>query len=300
LIWKQANKCEDEFGNTTELGINGFKAYRAYWQEHPERDEKWAEQMRAQLGDDRFRREIGCEFIIADETLIAPAILVELEGTEPIHRQGQIRWYQRPEKGKIYVVALDPSIGTGGDPAAIQVFEANSTTQIGEWKHNKTAIPEQIKLLSQICKYIEECTGEPNNIYYSIENNTVGEAALISLAEYGESNIPGVMLSERGKKRKGFNTSQKSKLAACAKFKTLVETKKLKINSKGLVTELKAFVASGGSYEAKIGETDDLVMATLLAVRVMQELTSYHGELEDQIRDHDEIIMPLPFYAVMS
>ena len=300
LIWKQANKCEDEYGNKTELGVNGFKAYRAYWQEHPERDEKWAEQMKAQLGDDRFRREIGCEFIIADETLIAPAILVELSGTEPVHRMGQVRWYQRPEKGKIYVVGLDPSIGTGGDPAAIQIFEANTTTQVGEWKHNKTAIPEQIKLLAQINKYIEECTGEPNNIYYSIENNTVGEAALISLNEYGESNIPGIFLSERGKKRKGFNTSQKSKLAACAKLKTLIETKKMKINSHSLVSELKAFIASAGSYQAKLGETDDLVMAALLSVRLMQELTSYHGELEEQIRDHDEIIMPLPFYAVLG
>jgi hypothetical protein len=100
--------------------------------------------MEAQLGEDRFRREIGCEFIIADETLIAPAILIDLEGTEPTSRQGQIRWYKKPERGQIYCVGLDPSLGTGGDPSAIQIYEANTTTQIGEWKHNKTTIPEQI------------------------------------------------------------------------------------------------------------------------------------------------------------
>lgn len=60
LIWKMANKTEDEFGNTTDVGVNGFKAYRAYWREQPGRDDKWAEQMKAQLGDDRFNREIGC------------------------------------------------------------------------------------------------------------------------------------------------------------------------------------------------------------------------------------------------
>ena len=300
LIWKQANKCEDEFGNRTELGVNGFKAYRAYWQEHPERDEKWAEQMKAQLGEDRFRREIGCEFIIADETLIAPAILIELEGKEPESRMGQIRWYQRPKRGSIYCVGLDPSLGTGGDPAAIQIFEANTTTQIGEWKHNKTTIPEQIKLIAQICRYIEECTGEATNIYYSIENNSIGEAALISLAEFGESNIPGTMLSEPGKSRKGFNTGPKSKIAACAKFKTLVETKRMKINSHSLVTELKSFVASGGSYAAKIGDADDLVMSSLLVTRMLQVLSDYHYDLEAQVRDHDEMIQPLPFYAIIS
>lgn len=300
LIWKQANKCEDAYGNETKLGVNGFKAYSAHYSEQPGRDDKWAAGMRAQLGDDRFRREIGCEFIIADETLIAPTTLIDLEGTEPINRMGQVRWYKKPSKGNIYCVGLDPSLGTGSDPAAIQIFEANSTTQVGEWKHNKTDIPTQVKLLAQINKYIEECTGEPSSIYYSVENNSIGEAALVSLNEYGESNIPGIFLSERGKKRKGFNTTQRVKLAACAKFKTLIESKKMKINSKSLITELKAFIASGGSYAAKVGETDDLVMASLLTVRMLQELSEYHFTLEEQIRDHDEYIQPLPFFAVLS
>jgi hypothetical protein len=300
LIWKQANKCVDEYGNTTELGTNGFKAYRAHYSEQPGRDEKWASEMKAQLGDDRFRREIGCEFLIADETLINPSTLIDLEGIEPITRMGQVRWYKKPVKGNIYAVALDPSLGTGSDPAAIQVFEANSTTQIGEWKHNKTDIPNQVKLLAQINKYIAECTEEPDNIYYSIENNSIGEAALVSLAEYGESNIPGIFLSEPGKKRKGFNTTHKVKLTACAKFKTLLESKKMTIHSKSLISELKTFVALGGSYEAKVGETDDLVMASLLTVRMLQLLADYHYDLEEQIRDHDEYIAPLPFFAVIG
>jgi hypothetical protein len=300
LIWKGANKTQDEFGNTTELGINGFKSYRSHWSEQPGRDEKWADGMKAQLGEDRFKREIECAFLIADETLINPNTLIELEGVEPVNRMGQVRWYDVPKKGNIYVVALDPSLGTGSDPAAIQIFEANTTRQIGEWKHNKTDIPSQIKLIAQINKHIAEITNEPDNIYYSLENNSIGEAALVSLNEYGESNIPGIFLSEPGKKRKGFNTTNKSKLTTCAKFKTLVESKKMKIQSRSLISEMKAFVASGGSYQAKIGDTDDLIMASLLAVRMMQQLGDYHYDLESQIKDHDEIIAPLPFFAVIN
>jgi hypothetical protein len=300
LIWKLANKTEDSFGNETEVGVNGFKAYRAYWHEQPGRDQKWADEMKAQLGEDRFNREIGCEFIIADETLINPNTLVQLEGSEPINRMGQVRWFQEPKKGMIYVVGLDPSLGTGSDPAAIQIFEANTTTQIGEWKHNKTDIPSQIKLVAEINKYIVDKTGEPNNLYYTLENNTIGEAALISLNEYGESNIPGIFISEPGKKRKGFNTTHKVKLAACAKFKSLLESKKMKVHSRSLISELKSFIAHGGSYAAKIGDTDDLVMSTLLIVRVLQQLTDYHYDLESQIRDHEEIIAPLPFFAVLN
>ena len=306
LIWKGANKCEDSFGNPTDLGINGFRAFRSYWNEHPDRDEKWAAEQRAQLGDDRFRREMGCEFIINDETLIAPAKLLDLQGHEPLYKTGQVRWYQRPQKDRIYVVALDPSLGTGGDPAAIQIFEANTTSQIGDWRHNKTDIPSQVRILADIVKHLNETVESPESIYYSIENNTIGEAALISIAEYGEENIPGYFLSESAKGgpsrkfRKGFNTTHKPKLAACNKLKILVESGRMKVRSIGLVSELKTFVAFGTSFAAKIGETDDLVMSTLLAVRMMQLLQSYHTEMDAQMRDHgDVVIAPMPFISVM-
>ena len=305
LLWKGANRCEDEYGNPTRLGINGFRAYRSYWNEHPDRDEAWAAQQRAQLGDDRFRREMGCEFILADESLIAPAKLIELVGIEPVNRTGQVRWFQTPTAGRIYVVALDPSLGTGGDNAAIQVFEANTTEQIAEWKHNRTTIPEQIKILADICKYINSFVKAPGNIYYSVENNTIGEAALISIAQYGEENIQGYFLSETGKNngrryRKGFNTTTKSKITACSKLKTLIETNRMKLRSSALIGELKTFVAHGVSYAAKPGENDDLVMATILAVCMMQLLQNYHPEMDTQMRDHGDIVIPpMPFISIM-
>jgi hypothetical protein len=304
LLWKGANKMEDSNGNPQEVGVNGFRAYRSYWQEHPDRDEAWAVAQRAQLGDDRFRREMGCEFILNDETLIAPAKLIDLEGIEPVHRTSQVRWYKQPEPGKIYVVALDPSLGTGGDPSAIQIFEANSTQQIGEWKHNRTPIPEQVRILADIVKYIYGFVKDEQSIYYSVENNTIGEAALISIEQYGETNISGYFLSDptkgAGRYRKGFNTSTKNKLTACAKLKTLIESNRMKIHSKPLISELKTFVAHGVAYAAKPGETDDLVMSTLLAVRMMQLLQEYHPEMDAQMRDFGENIdRPLPFISMM-
>jgi hypothetical protein len=303
LLWKGANKCEDAYGNPTALGINGFRAYRSYWHEHPDRDEKWAIEQRAQLGEDRFRREMGCEFIINDETLIAPAKLIDLQGHEPLYKTGQVRWYQRPKKDRIYTVALDPSLGTGGDPAAIQVFEATTTEQVAEWRHNRTTIPEQVRILADIVRHLNETVQDPQRIYYSIENNTIGEAALISIAEYGEENIQGYFLSEPGgggsrRYRKGFNTTNKPKLNACNKLKLLVESGRMKIRSSSLVSELKTFVAHGVSFAAKPGETDDLVMATVLAVRMMQLLQTFHTEMDTQMRDHGDMLEPpMPFIS---
>lgn len=446
LLWKGANRCEDEYGNPTTVGQNGFKAYRSFWNEHPDRDESWAQQQRAALGTERFRREMdciagdsvltlrdvsgriftasiceletmkdstveelvknniglqvltdagwstfdgvlykgkkqialvqlenssikatldhevftdnfnsisvkqlkpgtkirtthgiqkvvsvttsgmekvydllnveknhrfyannilcsNCEFIINDETLIAPTKLIDLRGIEPLFKTGEVRWYKQPVKDRIYTVSLDPSLGTGGDPAAIQVFEANTTEQVAEWRHNRTDIPTQIRIFTNIIQYIYDIVRDDKTIYYSVENNTIGEAALISIAEYGEENIKGYFLSDpqqsvSRRTRKGFNTTHKPKLAACAKLKNLVETNRMKINSPSLISELKNFVAVGTSYQAKIGETDDLVMSTILAVRMLQVLQSYHQNLDEQMRDHQDVsIEPLPFIA---
>ena len=306
LIWKGANRCVDEYGNPTEVGQNGFKAYKATWSEHPDRDETWAAQQRAALGTDRFRREHECEFIIADETLIAPAKLIDLEASHPLYKTGEVRWYKKPEKNKIYVIGLDPSLGTGGDPAAIQVFEANTTEQVAEWRHNRTDIPTQVRILNNIIQHIYDVVGDEKNIYYSVENNTIGEAALISIAEFGEENIRGYFLSEPGgssgrRYRKGFNTTNKPKLAACAKLKHLIESNRMKLHSAPLIGELKNFVASGTSFAAKIGETDDLVMATVLTVRMLTILQDYHTELDEHMRDHNEsVVEPLPFIMTLA
>lgn len=302
-IWRQANKTFDEYGNVTPVGVNGFKAYRSKWEEHPDRDQKWADQMRAQLGEERFRREMECEFIIFDETLINPLHLAEMAGIDPVEKQGQVRWYKKPQKDHTYIVALDPSLGTGSDPAAIQVFELPGLKQVAEWSHNKTIVQRQVVIMKEICQYIADTIGNQTSIYYSVENNTLGEAALVSISELGEENIPGIFMSEprRGaaggsRYRKGFTTTNKSKLAACAKLKSLVETKRMTIASKLLITELKSFIASGNSYAAKLGEHDDLVMATLLALRVMQLLQNFDAELDAEIRDGaDAFIEPMPF-----
>ena len=130
---------------------------------------------------------------------------------------------------------------------------------------------------------------------------------MISINEYGEENIRGYFLSDNsvtgttGRRfRKGFNTTNKAKLTACNKFKILVESGRMKLYSRPLISELKTFVAHGGSYAAKPGETDDLVMAGLLATRMLMLLQTYHADLNSYLKDHtDNIIEPFPFIAMM-
>jgi hypothetical protein len=48
---------------------------------------------------------------------------------------------------------------------------------------------------------------------------------------------------------KGFNTTHKSKLEIAAKLKQLIENNTLKLYSKPLISQLKAYVAKGLSFE---------------------------------------------------
>ena len=51
--------------------------------------------------------------------------------------------------------------------------------------------------------------------------------------------------------------------------------------------------------EAKIGETDDLVSATLLSLRMIQALQSYDSDLDEKMRDSvDDYIAPMPFIMI--
>ena len=52
------------------------------------------------------------------------------------------------------MVSLDPSMGTGGDYAAIQVFELPTFEQVGEWHHNTTPMNQQVRILQGITKHL--------------------------------------------------------------------------------------------------------------------------------------------------
>jgi len=304
-IWKLAEDKFDEHGNEQDVGRNGFHAFRAHWSEHPDRDEKWKDEEIGRIGEEKFRREYGCEFLVFDETLISSIKLAAMNGESPIINMGQTRWYKKPSSQYTYVVALDPAMGTGGDYSAIQIIELPTYEQVGEWQHNTTAIPGQIRVLRDICNYILECTNNPQGIYWSVENNGLGEAALIVIQDYGEENIPGLFVSEPIRKghvrkfRKGFNTTHGTKVTACSRLKTMIENDKMIVRSKPFLSELKSFVATGSSYEAKLGATDDLVSAMLLALRMIAVLKDWDPRVYDtftQVEADEDYEPPMPIF----
>ena len=83
--------------------------------------------------------------------------------------------------------------------------------------------------------------------------------------------------------RKGFTTTAKTKLSVCSMLKNMVESDKIDIKSKRLIRELKNFVANGLKFEAKLGETDDLISATLLVLRLSDHLAKYDERIHERM-----------------
>lgn len=305
-IWNKANIQVDEFGNptTTGLGINGFFPLFFTWRANPDRDEQWKKDNLAILGPSKFRQEHECEFISDEETLIDGIFLKTLKGEKPVAYTGQVRWFSKPKPNHVHLVSLDPCKGTGGDYSAIQVFEAETMIQVAEWQHNRTPIKGQVRILKSILEQIymtqytdDEQQDEPE-IYWTVENNSIGEAALVVIEDTGENNFYGTFVSEKtkgGKKRKGMWTSNSSKLSACMKVKSLVETGRMKLKSEVLITQLKNYQGNGASFAAKPGANDDLVAALLLITRLLHTIIHWLTDVDDltEVINEDEENIPL-------
>ena len=310
-IWNGANDTLDDFGNERPdgTGKNGFKAFQVHWSEHPRRDEEWARGEKAAIGEERWRREYMCEFVTMDDTLINPLKLVLMQGRNPLFTMGQVRFYKLIDPSKLYLVGLDPSMGVGQDNAAIQVFQLPEMIQVAEWMHNRTSIKDQVMTLMQILTYIKDEMGTPENtmqpeIYWTFENNSVGEAALVVINDTGEDEFPGSLINEPVQKgnsrrvRRGLNTTNKKKVEAAALLKSTVETDRIEIYSKPMVKELKNYIKKGVGFEAKQGETDDLVDASLLIMRMTNIIRNYDFDLNEKINESvvvgGDFIEPMP------
>lgn len=226
----------------------------------------------------------NCDFVSDDETLINPLTLSYMHGIKPSYYVKESRWYEDPQPNCMYLVGLDPGMGTLNDAAAIQIYRLPGMVQVGEWQSNAVAPREQMGVLLQLLWFLDdELRAHPDQrgdpaIFWTVENNSLGEANLQFIDDHGEHKFPGTLVNERRRKgtskrfRKGLNTNPHSKKSVCAQFKNLIEGARMVVNSENLVVEMKNFVRGGGSYKAKPGLNDDLVCASLLCVRMLQSI----------------------------
>jgi len=287
-LWFGAQQKYDPRGELypNDEGKNGFGSFLTTYKDHPDRTEEWAKKEREAIGEERFRREYNCEFIVFEETLVSSLKLNQLVQKEPIKRSGHVRWYKKINPDMSYAVVLDPSMGTGGDNAAITMWEMPTMEQVGEWCHNTTSIEGQMRVFKDILEEIWE-QGNPE-IYWSLETNSIGEAAMVIIRDTGQENFPGTFVHEPRldggiRRRRGFVTTQRTKRVACSRIKYWIESGKMKIHSGAMINEFKNYIAKSNTYMAKQGCTDDLVSSGLVFVRLAEVVAKWNEEIFDAV-----------------
>lgn len=268
VIWRSANSGSD----------NTFKAVFVPWYAMPGRDEKYKQQMIAQFGDRRWKQEFECIFLSSEHTLIDTMIINQVEkmnkdaGVEVLFEIDEFLFWKRINKGSMYLVGVDLSEGIGSDFSSIEVFEFPSLEQVAEYRTNDTSPAMLYGKLKNILRYLEHYA---KNVYFSVENNSLGQA-IIALYE-ADMNPPkeAYFISESGKNKMGITTTSKSKPKSCLLLKEMFSKGYMKIFSPILLSELKSYVRKAGSYQAQLGATDDCIAATLIVLRIVEELSTF-------------------------
>lgn len=275
-LWRGAN-----------LGANGFHPVEVKWNEPPGRDEEFKKKEMAKIGEVRWRQEYENEFLSNDpllfDTIVLSNLTASIEKYKPVGKNGDIIFYKQPHTGGTYLVGVDPATGTGEDFAAIQVFEFPSLEQVAEWRSNTMSSVLTYHMLKKVLNIFERLQ---TTVYFSVENNGVGEA-MIALYEADE-NPPETaeFVSETGQNRKGMTTTGKSKMSACLLMKEMIERNAMTIHSTTLLAEMKIYSRKAGSYAAKPGGTDDLISGSLIVLRMLNEISSYDQAAYDKLYAH--------------
>jgi len=278
-LWRGAN-----------AGINDFKHGITFvpWDAPPDRDEEFKKKFMGLLGERKWRQEYECEFLTEELTLVDSALITQAEKMVELKiaanelikftvNDNKFNFFKKLTKDATYIVGVDPCTGNGSDNGVFQVFEFPAMEQVLEYTINTLSPQVMYTELKSLLNFLRQATEE---IYFSVENNGVGQGILASYE--GDMDPPDAMLiSEREKV--GMNSNVKTKLRACIQFKEAFERGRLTINSPQLLTELKSFTRSHGSYAAQPGATDDRIMACMVVFYVIQQMSSTNAHAYDMV-----------------
>jgi len=267
-----------------QSGVNGFHPIHVKWDEPPGRDGKFKEEEIGRIGQRRWDQEYNCVFLSSDTLLIDSLFLTnitpQIEKIVPKIVVNDVILFEEIKPISTYLVGVDPSAGSGEDFSVITIYEFPSMIQVGEYRSNTMSTNDLYTILKNILRHMES---KHAKIYFSIENNGVGQG-LIALYEADENPLKQAeFISETGKDKLGITTTAKSKMRACVNLKEMLEKGNMHIRSKMLLSELKSYVRSRGAYAAQAGATDDCIAATLIVIRLIEEISTYEQAAYDKL-----------------
>lgn len=289
-------------------GLNGFVTVEAKWQEHPHRDQKWADEQLAILGETKFNQEVLCEFVGSSNTLISGRKISELVRLQPMSRllpnTDTLLQYFPPHSNHSYIITVDVSRGADLDYSTFTVIDISSMPYqvVCVYRDNKISTQVYPEIIYNVARMY-------NMAFVLIEINDLGQQVADTL--FYDLEYENVYMStkdaikEGGDSRStpGVRTTVSTKARGCDALKGLVENDKLMVNDSEIISELSTFNRHGKTYKADNGKHDDLAMCLVMfgfltTQPVFKELFDFSLRekfFERQIREVEEQMLPIGY-----
>jgi hypothetical protein len=267
-----------KFWNEAEQGLNGFVSLFIPYNRIPGRDDTWAAEQKAMLGELKFNQEVLCNFLGSSNTLINPDTIGKMSVKPYVYTKDGLDIFVEPEEEHIYMLVADTSRGVGGDYSAFTVLDitAYPYSVVAKYRNNKISPLLFPNIIYKVAK-------DYNKAYCLIEINDNGQQVADSLymdLEYenvffvGSNSKSGQYLSGgfSSGATLGVRTTKQVKRLGCTSFKSLVESTKLLIHDPDIINEISTFIEVRGTHKADEGYQDDLVMCLVLFAWATNEL----------------------------
>jgi len=289
---------------------NGFTFLEASWREVPGRTQKWADQQKAVLGDEKYLQEMECEFQGSQGTLISGMVLKQMTFVKPQTFEGIVGlcWYEKPVRGHKYVVVVDTSRGKGLDYSAFVVIDVTDIPYkvVCTYRDNDISPILYPSIITKMAKWYNEA-------YTLVEINDNGAQVVdVMFDDYEYENILSTAVIKKqvilswnlggATNERGIRTTKSVKRLGCSLMKTLIEGQQLLFQDFNIISELSTFINKRNSYEADEGSNDDLVMCLVLFAWMTNQTffsdlcnTDIKAKLyhEQQARIDEEMLPPI-------
>jgi hypothetical protein len=258
-----------KYWNDAQEGRNGFVALQIPYWKIPGRDEKWAADQKAILGELKFNQEVLCAFLGSSNTLIAPDTIARMSPIPFMYEKDGLDILEYPILEHVYFTTVDTSRGIGGDYSAFTVIDTTEYPYkvVAKYRNNKISPLLYPTVIHKVSK-------DYNTAYVLVEINDIGQQVADIIhndLEYenmiwvGSDARYGQVLSSSGRSSiLGVRTTKQVKRIGCATLKSLVEENKLLVFDRDIISEFSTFIEHNGVFQADEGYNDDLTMTLVL------------------------------------
>ena len=204
------------------------------------------------------------------------------------NRETTFQVWEKPIKGKNYILGGDVGRGDGSDYSTVQIIDADSLIQVAEYQ-GKIQPDSFANLIYNIAK-------DYNEAFVAVEGNSFGLATTLKLRNelkypaekiYHSKSIKKIYVRyadyeavDANDEIPGFQTTSKTRPLIIECMRTYMREGEVKINSKRLLNEFKTFIFSGDKAEHAPSYHDDLIFA--FAIALFMRNTEFNNIFQSQ------------------